>query len=349
VHKAFSFPFQHEQGFERAYDAIPHYPGLICISYGAELDALSVYFKRAPLHEAIGNNHLDLVKYLLEKGANPNIGNLNCCVFSEEEKTRGFCPFREAIFNSIIKSYQSKNLDIIKCLLESGANPNCWSTVRQLPTSFFIRLRYEERTDYRELLMPYIAKLDISTLFYYHGVEYDLDENPLVAAMKADNFHLIKSLLLKGEDPKELVNKVKEKLRRNTNNMEQRQNQNDPDYPSLLRNWLKLQIEFNLKHKSNELLAVSLSICNMCQPDHPLLQCQTLKDKCRKKIRYIIDSEIHPKNKSEKIRDITRIYDCINSLVLPRCLQYYLSFQKDLEVFDLNFSSQTLTELLGNK
>ncbi|KAK2704456.1 hypothetical protein QYM36_016754, partial [Artemia franciscana] len=110
------------------------------------------------------------------------------------------------------------------------------------------------RADWCQLLTSYGAESYFSSLYCYYGLKYNLDQDPLVTAIEADNFELVKLLLFKEANPRELVNKVKEKVRKIQIIMEQRQAQNDPGYPSLIAHWLKKQIEFNIKCKSNTLL-----------------------------------------------------------------------------------------------
>src|SRR5262249_49761230 len=66
------------------------------------------YYTGLPLVNAARNGHIELVRFLLERGANPN------------EPEPGFAPHGGALLAAV----SGKHLEIVKLLLEHGANPN---------------------------------------------------------------------------------------------------------------------------------------------------------------------------------------------------------------------------------
>ncbi|KAK2705381.1 hypothetical protein QYM36_017426 [Artemia franciscana] len=182
------------------------------------------------------------------------------------------------------------------------------------------------RADWCQLLTSYGAESYFSSLYCYYGLKYNLDQAPLVTAIEADNFELVRLLLFKGENPRELVNKVKEKVEKIIIIMEQRQTQNDPGYPSLIAHWLKKQIEFNIKCKSNTLLPLVCDICCVHKIHRSHAHCKTLKENCHKLILSkfpIYDFVEYNKVYDRRFQWWRQFFQLLGQ-GLRRFLQYYL-------------------------
>ncbi|KAK2701221.1 hypothetical protein QYM36_020113 [Artemia franciscana] len=105
----------------------------LLISYGAKVDALNAH-NTTPLFQAIQQNDLDIVKYLLESGADPNYAQ--CLLHAVSQRNKNLCqllisygakadalnacnttPLNQAILQN--------DLDIVECFLKSGVDPKC--------------------------------------------------------------------------------------------------------------------------------------------------------------------------------------------------------------------------------
>ncbi|KAK2723984.1 hypothetical protein QYM36_002353 [Artemia franciscana] len=165
----------------------------LLIDLGAELDATNACGE-TPLGTAIKTSNLDLVKWFLFFGANPNCGE--CLHLAVKNGSADVC-------NLLIKSgaeidatnvhgetplgtaIKTSNLDLVKLLLKSGANPNCGAC---------LHLAVEKgRADLCELLIDFGAKLDAMNA----NKEY-----PLHVAVRNNNLELVNFLLVKTQtDP----------------------------------------------------------------------------------------------------------------------------------------------------
>jgi len=91
---------------------------------GADLNQLNAGDKTSPLLMAIINGHFDLAAYMLEKGANPNIAAFNGATPLYAVLNIQWAP--KSLYPSP-KAYQQQTstyLDLMKALLDKGADPN---------------------------------------------------------------------------------------------------------------------------------------------------------------------------------------------------------------------------------
>ena len=73
---------------------------------------------RTPLHRAAKRGHVDIVKLLLEHGANPNI----------QENKYGYTPLHVAVKNC--------HVDVVRVLLEHGADPTIRDNEGRTPLDY---------------------------------------------------------------------------------------------------------------------------------------------------------------------------------------------------------------------
>lgn len=106
------------------------------LKHGADVNAREHYFDGdSPLMLAVGKNNLDLVKLLVEHGANPNIKYID-----EVGDTEGYTPFLLAI--------QNNNFDMVKLLVEHGANVNSEADCGDTPLSLAVERNNFEMVKY---------------------------------------------------------------------------------------------------------------------------------------------------------------------------------------------------------
>lgn len=93
------------------------------VEQGADVNAAGAGEKMSPLVMAIVNGHFDLSKYFLEKNADPNIASIQGLTALYAAIDMQWAPYAwrpQPIFAQEHTSY----LDLMKLLLEHGANPN---------------------------------------------------------------------------------------------------------------------------------------------------------------------------------------------------------------------------------
>jgi ankyrin repeat protein len=172
-------------------------------SLNIDINMISITYDDTLLHMAIKKNNIEIVKLLLEKGADPNIKN-------RAEQT----PLEIAIFNY--------NIEIVKLLLEKGADPNIKNRAKQTSLEIailinnieIVKLLLEKGAD------PNIKNRDGQTLLEIAQYkDYDIIVNLLlekgargeikikspysteiVEAVRKQNIELVKELLDKGAD-----------------------------------------------------------------------------------------------------------------------------------------------------
>ena len=173
---------------------------LLLIAYGAKVDEING-IGETPLVTAILANNSDMVRYLLESGANPNCaecpfgilrvavssGRANLCLLLiaygakvDEINGIGETPLVTAIL--------ANNSDMVRYLLESGANPNC----AECPFGILRVAVSSGRANLCLLLIAYGAKVD-----EINGI----GETPLVTAILANNSDMVRYLLESGANP----------------------------------------------------------------------------------------------------------------------------------------------------
>lgn len=106
----------------------------------------------APLRNAAARGHIEIVKLLLERGADPNL---------PEE---GIAPHGHALYSAVYNGH----VEIAKLLLESGAYPN--PPVESSADALSIALMNEDKK-MAELLCSYGAARSVDILSYYGDVE----------------------------------------------------------------------------------------------------------------------------------------------------------------------------------
>jgi ankyrin repeat protein len=149
--------------------------GKVLLDSGAQLEALNPD-GISPLLMAISNNHMETAKMLIERGANLNV-----------QDWYGRTPIWSAVEvrNMDIDNSQFKNgvdrepvLEVIKLLLEKGANPNP---------------RSKEAMPIRQFMLPTTGSLE--------WVDYT-GQTPFLYAARAGDVTVMRLLLKHGADPK---------------------------------------------------------------------------------------------------------------------------------------------------
>ncbi|HBL98999.1 TPA: hypothetical protein DDZ86_05150 [Candidatus Dependentiae bacterium] len=126
-------------------------------------------YGKTPLYQACSKNYKDIVKLLLENGANPNIPN-------KDKET--------PLYWACAKGY----LEIVKLLLEKGANPNIANKDKETPLYLTCSNNFIEIT---RLLLENGAKVNILnkngwTSLYWACCNYKLDIVKLLLEKDAD-------------------------------------------------------------------------------------------------------------------------------------------------------------------
>ena len=156
------------------------------------MDAINSHCE-TPLVTAILANNSDIVKYLLERGANPNCSQ--CLHHAVSEGKQNLCQLlishgaKVDAINShcetpLVTAILANNSDMVKYLLESGANPNCSQCLHHAVS--------EGKQNLCQLLISYGAKVDAINSHC---------ETPLVTAILANNSDMVKYLLERGANP----------------------------------------------------------------------------------------------------------------------------------------------------
>ena len=158
------------QGFRESTDAL--------LKAGADINQPSVGDKTSPLLMAVINGHFDLAKSLIEKGANPNTVSTNGVtplygVLNVEWAPKALYPQPRAHMQQ-----QTGYLDLMKILLDKGADPNArlkmkvWysgysfdlSGVDEIGASVFWRAAYASDVAAMRLLVAAGADANIPTM-----------------------------------------------------------------------------------------------------------------------------------------------------------------------------------------
>ena len=127
---------------------------------------------RTPLHRACEGVHFEVVKFLVEKGADVNARN----------------GFRDTPLHY---AAQSGNADVVKLLLDNGADPTARNNMR---STALIRAVQENKIELAEYLISKGGDVDPALLDVYHSV------TPLKAAISIGNIEMVKMLHRNGSD-----------------------------------------------------------------------------------------------------------------------------------------------------
>jgi ankyrin repeat protein len=149
----------------------------LLIDAGAPVNQVSAGDKSSPLLVAIINGHFDLAKYLLDKGADPNLASDNGAAPLYATLNVQWAP--KALYPQPRAYQQQKlaHLDLMKLLLDKGADPNArltkkvWysgynfdlSGVDEIGGTPFWRAAYGADVDAMKLLVQYGADPNITT------------------------------------------------------------------------------------------------------------------------------------------------------------------------------------------
>ena len=96
---------------------------------GADINKVGTGEKMSPLVIAIVNGHFDLAKYFLEKNADPNLANIQGLTALYAVIDMQWAPYAWRP-QPIASQEQTSHIDLVKTLLEHGANPNVRLTKR---------------------------------------------------------------------------------------------------------------------------------------------------------------------------------------------------------------------------
>ncbi|KAK2706489.1 hypothetical protein QYM36_016505 [Artemia franciscana] len=330
----------------------------LLISYGATVDGMNLK-NETPLVTAIKANNPEMVKYLLESGANPNCSQ--CLHHAVSEAKENLCQLLisyganvDAINmkceTPLVTAILNNNSDMVKYLLESGANPNC----AQYHFGILHVAVWRRRANLCQLLISYDAKVDALNAN---------NTTPLVMAIQANDLDMVRYLLESGADPNcaqcmhhaaregradlcrllfsygadlnamDANNETPLMLAIKGTSQLSRLSRLLKDSLDTVKYLIYQQIQCNVNVYSESLLMV-LSMVNRCLSDRPFAQCKTLKDACRQAI-------IQQKQDT----DLSRVYKCMKSLDIPRCLVSYLFYEEQLN-FLLTLSPEKFLDLL---
>ena len=120
------------------------------------------YYSGLPLRNAAGNGHLEVVKLLLARGANPN------------EPEAGIAPFGGALHSAVGK----RHYEIAKLLLEHGADAN--AMVESSGDVLHIAKVANASPEFVEWLASYVTRRDPDI------IAYEADESMLKGILEAD-------------------------------------------------------------------------------------------------------------------------------------------------------------------
>lgn len=99
------------------------------VEEGADINAAGEGEKMSPMVMAIANGHYDLAKYFLEKNADPNIANIEGLTALYAAIDMQWAPYAWRP-QPIAAQERTSHLELMKMLLEHGANPNARLTKR---------------------------------------------------------------------------------------------------------------------------------------------------------------------------------------------------------------------------
>ncbi|KAL0935911.1 ankyrin repeat protein [Colletotrichum truncatum] len=209
--------------------------------YGADINTRDAHTGQSGLHVALGQNRLDIVSWLLEHGANPNVSDYTgtTLLISALHKkqyelaklllTRGADPNSTGLMGKGVlwQMLQNKDMDdgtradLVSALLEKGADPNQTDNWGESIMSQVITLGNTE------LLRTFLAhggnankKVKEDTFLLYaidrgryehakmllkHGADVNAPDNkgrvPLIEALQMDSMPFVELLLQFGADP----------------------------------------------------------------------------------------------------------------------------------------------------
>lgn len=173
----------------------------LLIERGADVNIVSSDRGDSALSIASGNNQLDKVRILLEKGANPNVTPTNGLSPLINASSKGYTDLARLLLDNgadpnlangnytpIIAAAGTGRTEIVKLLLDKGANPNTTGALGYTPITFAVEGGYVEVI---RVLLEKGADPNAKNGF---------DQTPLSWAASKNNADLIKLLLEKGAD-----------------------------------------------------------------------------------------------------------------------------------------------------
>ena len=162
--------------------------------YGANVD----YDGGIPLKNALNNANIELVKFLIERGANPNLGNAIEGATTLEEIKLLFTsqiPIYLEDSSRLLKSWIEKNnLEVVKFLLEKGVSPTKDTPVKSCHTIEMLKLLCENgATPVADNLLSVIPDIDAIKYLISKNINAEIDSfkvwkkiNDLCATGKLD-------------------------------------------------------------------------------------------------------------------------------------------------------------------
>jgi ankyrin repeat protein len=142
------------------------------VDAGADVNALSAGDRTSPMVIAAINGHFDLVMYLLEKGADPNLTTDAgmtplYAVLNVQWQPRSFYPQPRAYLQQ-----QATYLEVAKALLDKGADPNARTTKKIWYTQYnFDLLRVDDQGATPFWRAAYASDIEAMKLLVQYGAD----------------------------------------------------------------------------------------------------------------------------------------------------------------------------------